>query len=147
MAVTVKQKFIHMAPRKLRLVADTVRGQGIDTALTSLLVSPRIAAKPVMHAIKSAANAAQSQNVTGNLMVKEIFVDEGPALKRRILKSRGRASRMEHRMSHITVTLDTAVAKAPKRVPTNARQLEGGSEQPMKTGSRGTSAKAEKKEA
>ena len=122
MAVTVKQKFIHMAPRKLRLVADTVRGKGLDMAMTTLLVTPRIAAKPVLHALKSAANAAQAQNVTGNLMVKEIFVDEGPAMKRRIIKSRGRATRMEHRMSHITVVLDAAVAKAPKKAAKPAEE-------------------------
>ncbi len=116
MAVTIHQKFIHMAPRKLRLVADLVRGKNVDAALTILLVNPRIASKPVMHAIKSAANAAQAQNVTGTLAVKEIFVDEGPALKRRILKSKGRATKMEHRMSHITVTLDAAIAKPAKPV-------------------------------
>ncbi len=121
MSVKIQQKFIHMAPRKIRLVADTVRGQGLSAAMTSLLVVNRIAAKPVLHALKSAANAAQSQNVTGNLMVKEIFVDEGPALKRRILKSKGRATRMEHRMSHITVVLDTAIEKPAKPV----RKLRG----------------------
>lgn len=156
MSVTIKQKFIHMAPRKLRLVADIVRGQGLDKALTNLMVTNRIAAKPVMHAIKSAANAAKDQNVTGNLMVKEIFVDEGPALKRRILKSKGRATRMEHRMSHITVVLDAMTEPAPKparkirgkkSAPANARQLESGSEQPVKTGSQGTSDNNEEKDA
>lgn len=115
MAVTIKQRFIHMAPRKLRLVADTVRGKTLDKAYSTLAVMPKIAVRPVLHAIKSAASAANQQQLSGNLTITSIFVDEGPAMKRRILKSRGRATRMEHRMSHLTVTLDAIVA-APKKV-------------------------------
>jgi large subunit ribosomal protein L22 len=105
MAVTIKQRFIHMAPRKLRLVADVVRGASTDTAVAKLTVMPKIAANPILHAVKSAMSAARQQELTGQLIVAQIFVDEGPAMKRRILKSKGRATKMEHRMSHITVTL------------------------------------------
>lgn len=112
MAVTIKQRFIHMAPRKLRLVADTVRGKSLDKAYATLAVMPKVAVRPVLHAIKSAASAAHQQQLSGNLTITAIYVDEGPAMKRRILKSRGRATRMEHRMSHLTVTVDATAPKA-----------------------------------
>lgn len=112
MSITIKQKFVHMAPRKLRLVADTVRGKSTDLALKSLTVSPKVAAKPITAAIKSAISAAKQKDTGNNsLTIAAILIDEGPAMKRRILKSRGRASRMEHRMSHITVTVAPSAAK------------------------------------
>jgi large subunit ribosomal protein L22 len=108
--VTIQQKFIHMAPRKLRLVADLVRGKNADAAYASLAVLPKAAAKPVQHAIKSAVSAAkQSNSEETNLIISAIFVDEGPALKRRIFRAKGRATAMEHRMSHLTVSVAPAV--------------------------------------
>ncbi len=110
MSYKVQQKFIHMAPRKLRLVADVVRGQSVETAVAHLQVMPKIAAQPLLQAIKAAVNAAKQKHHEGPLTVATIMIDEGPALKRRILKSRGRASRMEHRMSHITVIVEAPTA-------------------------------------
>jgi large subunit ribosomal protein L22 len=107
MSVTVKQRFIHMTARKLRLVAHTVRGQSTDSALAMLAVMPRAAAEPLLHAVKSAVSAAQKQQPNDSFVIKSLYIDEGPALKRRILRSRGRSSRMEHRMSHITLEIDT----------------------------------------
>lgn len=112
MSITVKQRFVHMAPRKLRLVADAVRGKSVDQATDSLAIMNKVAAKTLSAAIRSAVTAAKSKNEEGNLIISSIFIDEGPAMKRRILKSRGRASRMEHRMSHITVTVARADAPA-----------------------------------
>lgn len=124
MSVTVKQKFIHMAPRKLRLVADSVRGKAADAAYASLTIMPRAAAKPVMHAIKSAVAAAKQQDLGTSLVISAVFVDEGPALKRRIFRSRGRATRMEHRMSHLTLTVTPAQAKVKqaKKAPQNTAE-------------------------
>ncbi len=115
MSITVKQRFIHMAPRKLRLVADAIRGKSADVAFVTLAGMPRVATKPVAHALKSAISAARSQNQEGDLRVMTIYIDEGPALKRRILRSRGRASRMEHRMSHLTLTLESQPLKKAKK--------------------------------
>lgn len=114
MNVTVEQRFVHMAPRKLRLVADVVRGKSADEATATLTVMPRVAAKPVLMAIKAAVNAAKQKQQDGPFVVSAIFVNEGPAMKRRILKSRGRASRMEHRMSHISVTVAAGTVSAKK---------------------------------
>ncbi len=108
MSVTVKQKFIHMPARKLRLVANLIRGKSTDRASLQLAGLPQVATEPIAKAIKSAQSAAKQQELNGPLVIAQIFIDEGPALKRRIMKSRGRASRMEHRMSHLTLTLDSA---------------------------------------
>ncbi len=97
-----------MAPRKLRLVADTVRGKTAVAASGILAVMPRAAVKPIGHAIKSAVSAAQQQtgSKTGDWLIKILTVDEGPAMKRRRMISRGRATPVEHRMSHITVSVE-----------------------------------------
>ncbi len=121
---TIKQRFIHMTPRKLRLVADSIRGQAVDQAIAALTVTPKVAARPVMAALKSALAAAKqtTPDVT-NFAVAVIYVDEGPALKRRILRSKGRASRMEHRMSHLTVSIaPMAPAKPTTKSKITARQ-------------------------
>lgn len=120
--VTIQQKFIHMAPRKLRLVADLVRGKNAAAAYSALAVLPKAASKPLQHAIKSAVTAAKQQNLGEDFTIATIFVDEGPALKRRIFRSRGRATRMEHRMSHLTLTVAPVEASAkPVRRGKNAK--------------------------
>ncbi len=114
---TVKQRFIHMAPRKLRLIADAVRGQSLDRANAFLTVTPRVAAHPISAAIKSAVAAEKQTNGdwSGDYIISTVFVDEGPALKRRILRGRGRSSKMEHRMSHLTLTIAPLPAPQPKK--------------------------------
>jgi large subunit ribosomal protein L22 len=114
MSTTVKQRFIHMTARKLRLVADSVRGKSTDVALAELMLMPRTASKPIAHAVRSAIASAKRENPDQALKIESIFIDEGPALKRRIFKSRGRATRMEHRMSHLTVTVAPTEAKATR---------------------------------
>ena len=122
MSTTVKQRFIHATARKLRLVAGVVRGKPAETALQTLAVTPKAAAKPVMHAVKSALASAKRDNPNGQFIISAIFIDEGPALKRRILHSRGRASRMEHRMSHITLTLEPTDTKAEVKKKSKKRK-------------------------
>ncbi len=123
MSVTIKQRFIHMTARKLRLVADSVRGKSTDSAIAALTIMPKAAAAPVKQAVKAAISAAKAQNQEGKLVIAAIFIDEGPALKRRIMRSRGRSSRMEHRMSHITVTVDPepVIDSAPKAAKTKEK--------------------------
>jgi large subunit ribosomal protein L22 len=102
---TVKQRFIHMTARKLRRAADSIRGKEVNQALAELRVMPLRAARPLAHAVKSAQTAAKQNTSSQTYTIATIYIDEGPAMKRRILKSRGRATRMEHRMSHITVSV------------------------------------------
>ncbi len=101
-------KYIRMSPQKIRLVADLIRGKKVQEARNILLYTRKYAAGAIAHVLKSAvANAAQNPNIDENILyVKEIFVDQGPALKRWRAAAQGRAAGIRKRSSHITVILD-----------------------------------------
>jgi large subunit ribosomal protein L22 len=100
-------KYIHMSPRKVRLVVDLVRNRGVAEALGMLRFLPKAAAKPVEKAIRSAAaNAEESFGLSSSdLYVAKIMADEGPTLKRGQAGPRGRYKPMLKRSTHITVVL------------------------------------------
>ncbi|MEW6333811.1 MAG: 50S ribosomal protein L22 [Thermodesulfobacteriota bacterium] len=100
-------KYIRMSPQKVRLVADLVRGKKIEEAKQILLFTRKYAAEPVSKVLNSAvANAKQNPNIDENILyVKEIYVDNGPSLKRWRARAQGRAAAIKKRMSHITVVL------------------------------------------
>lgn len=108
---TVKQRFIHTGARKLRLLADVIRGKELEKAKKVLAVLPQRGAKTMTEIVNSAESAAKSQSLEGNLIIHSICVDEGPAMKRRVLAGRGRAARFEHRMSHVTLTVTAQESK------------------------------------
>lgn len=98
-------KFIHMSPRKIRLVADLVRDLSVVQARKQLAFSKKAAAKPVLKVVNSAiANAGDSVDLE-NVFVKEIFVDEGPTIKRYMPRAHGRSAPIRKRTSHISVTI------------------------------------------
>ena len=101
-------KYIRMSPQKVRLVVDLVRGKKVQEASNILLFTRKYAAGIVAKVLKSAvANAAQNPNIDENtLYVKEIFVDQGPSLKRWRARAQGRAAGIKKRTSHITVVVD-----------------------------------------
>lgn len=101
-------KYIRMSPQKVRLVADLIRGKNVQEARNILLFTRKYAAGVVANVLKSAvANAAQNPNIDENILyVKEIYVDQGPALKRWRARAQGRAAGIKKRSSHITVILD-----------------------------------------
>lgn len=103
-------KHIRISPQKARLVADTVRGQKVETAINNLRFMPKKGAKIIKKVIESAvANASQSPDIdVDTLFVKTIFINGGPMLKRFRPRAMGRASRILKRTSHITVVLDEA---------------------------------------
>ena len=80
MEFTAKKKFMRVTPRKLRLVADTVRGKGIQTAIDSLRFSEKRWSKDVMKLLQSALNnATQSRGVNVDLLfVKQFVLIRGP---------------------------------------------------------------------
>jgi len=100
-------KYIRMSPQKVRLVADLVRGKKIEEAKRILLYTRKYAAEPVSKVLNSAvASAKQNPNIDENILyVKEIYVDNGPSLKRWRARAQGRAAAIKKRMSHITVVL------------------------------------------
>ncbi len=100
-------RFLRMAPRKVRLVADQVRGQPVEEALKALRFSPRAASRPLKKLIESAvANAENNHGLDiDTLWVREIRVDEGPTLKRWRPRAQGRAFPVMKRTSHVSVVL------------------------------------------
>ncbi len=100
-------KYIRMSPRKVRLVADLVRGRDVPEALVMLRFLPKAAARPVEKVIRSAvANAEDTYGVSSeDLFVASITADEGPTLKRGQPGPRGRFKPILKRSTHITVML------------------------------------------
>lgn len=109
-----KLRFLRMSPRKVRLVADLVRGMNVDQAIGQLRFSPKLAARPVRKLIESAAaNATQNHEMDRSLLfVQEIRVNDGPTLKRFRPRAHGRAGAIRKRSSHVYVTLAQREGKA-----------------------------------
>jgi ribosomal protein L22 len=105
--VNARARFVRVAPRKARLVADQVRGLSLADAQTLLRFSPRSAAQDISKVIASAAANAENNHdlIADELVVKDISVDEGPTLKRYRPRALGRATRINKRTSHIKVAL------------------------------------------
>ena len=105
--VKAKARYVRIAPRKARLIADQVRGMHIEQARALLEFSPRGAAHPIQKLINSAAaNAENNHDLIGDEMrVSSITVDEGPTLRRFRPRAMGRATPINKRTSHITVAL------------------------------------------
>ncbi|QFG00861.1 50S ribosomal protein L22 [Psychrobacillus glaciei] len=100
-------KTVRIAPRKVRLVVDLIRGKQIGEAIAILQLTPKAASPVVEKVLKSAvANAEHNYDLDiNNLVVSEVFVDEGPTLKRFRPRAMGRASAINKRTSHITVVV------------------------------------------
>ena len=100
-------KYVRMAPRKTRMVIDMIRNLPVAKALEVLQFSTRAASEPVEKVLRSAiANAVNNNGLRADdLYVKLAYVDEGPTLKRIRPRAKGSASRINKRMSHITVVV------------------------------------------
>ena len=99
---------VRISPRKVRMVADAVRGKSVSQAMSILTFTRKKAAFPVQKLLKSAvANAVENDGVgdVDNLMIDRIAVDEGPTLKRFTPRARGRATPIRKRTSHIRIAL------------------------------------------
>ena len=105
MEVKATEKYIRTSPRKLRLMADLVRGKKVDRALIILKFLPTPSAKDLAKAIQSAAaNAENNFEMTpSDLKISKIFVDGGRVMKRFRAGPRGRVKPFVRRSSHITV--------------------------------------------
>lgn len=106
-------RYVRQSPRKMRLVADLIRGQGVNQAYATLQFSPKKAARTFEKVLRSAvANAAYKADEQGErvdldeLYVKRAFVSEGPTLRRWRARAMGRASPIRRRTSHVTVIVD-----------------------------------------
>jgi large subunit ribosomal protein L22 len=103
------------SPRKMRLLADQIRGKQISYAISILSISTRHAARPLRKLLESAVgNYTQKypEAEVPNLYVKTIFVDSASSLKRVRPAPQGRAYRVRKRSNHVTIILDQLAAKA-----------------------------------
>jgi large subunit ribosomal protein L22 len=105
--VRASSRYVRVAPRKARLVADQVRGMHIERARALLDFSPRTAAQDIRKLIESAASNAENNHdlIADEMKIAEITVDEGPTLRRFRPRALGRAGRINKRTSHIAVAL------------------------------------------
>jgi large subunit ribosomal protein L22 len=107
-------RYVRIAPRKARLVADEVRGKSYPEAVSLLQFTNRRAAGIIGDVLKSAAANAEhnSDADPDELRIKTIKVDEGPTIKRYRPRAMGRATMIRKRTSHITVELEPPVGAA-----------------------------------
>jgi large subunit ribosomal protein L22 len=98
MATRATLRFTRQAPRKMRLVADQIRGKSVEKALNILAFSEKESAEVIKKVLESAiANAEHNDNADiDELKIVEIFVDAGPTLKRMMPRARGRADRLPY---------------------------------------------------
>ncbi|OTA42251.1 MAG: 50S ribosomal protein L22 [Symbiobacterium thermophilum] len=113
MEVKASARYVRIAPRKVRVVIDLVRGKSVNEALALLKFIPKRAAVPVAKVIASAAaNAEHNYNLNrDNLYIAKAYVDQGPTLKRYHPRQRGQAFPILKRTSHITVVVKEKEAK------------------------------------
>jgi len=119
MPVTVKLRRLGIAPRKVRLVADLVRGKSVEEAQTILNFTVKKAAHPLLKLLKSAIASARHDFKgldESNLRIVKITVDQGPKYKRWRPRARGVAYEIQKKTSHITLVLDEIAKKTKKKV-------------------------------
>ena len=110
MEVTAKLRYLQGSPQKVRLVADLIRGKGVQDAANILHHTEKKAARDLEKLLRSAVANAESREEpvdVDRLYVKEIYVNQGPSLKRFRPQPMGRAFRILKRQSHVTLKLDT----------------------------------------
>ena len=117
--VRAAAKWVRITPRKARLVVEHIRGRTVPEARTMLAFSERAAAREIDKLLRSAvANAEANHNLIGDdLVVKSVYVDEGPTIKRWRARARGRAAQIRKRMCHITLTLAPSTTATVIRAP------------------------------
>ena len=105
MEVNATAKYIRIAPRKLRIVMNLIRGKKVSEAFAILKYTPKVGAEVVEKVLRSAvANAEHNNDMNvDNLYVSTCYVDQGPTLKRIHPRSRGQAFKILKHSSHVTV--------------------------------------------
>ncbi len=103
-------RYLRIAPRKVRAVANIIRGKKLEDALAILEFTRRSAAAPLAKMLKAAlANATNAENIdVDSLKIKEIQVDQGPTIKRYRPRAMGRATLVQKKTSHVSVLLEDA---------------------------------------
>ena len=100
-------KHVRIAPRKIRIVADLVRGKNVSEAMAILKFTPKVGSKVVEKVIRSAAANAEHNNDMNvdALYISEIFVDQDSTMQRIHPRSRGQVFKILKKSSHVTVVV------------------------------------------
>lgn len=128
--ITVSAKDLPVAPRKLRLVIDVVRGKSLPEALVVLRFMNKKAAGYAIKVLKQAVAAANEERLTiETLRISNIQADKGQSFKRRMIGSRGRSSLIVKQRSHLKISVAPMAAPVKRQ---SRRVSEGGLEYPVK---------------
>ena len=112
MEATAKLNNVPTSPRKMRLIADLIRGMDVDLALNTLKFDAKVGSKRLEKLVLSAISNWQEKNKDqkiedADLFIKEIFVNGGKMIKRLRPAPQGRAHRIRKRSNHVTIVLDS----------------------------------------
>ena len=136
--VRAASKYLRISPRKARLVVEHIRGRTVPEARTMLAFSERAAARDIEKLLRSAvANAEANHGLIGDdLVVKAVYVDAGPVIKRWRARARGRSARIRKRTCHVHLTLVPGMTATVTRATPPATE-----EKPKRTSRRKAAAK------
>lgn len=113
---TAKINYLKIAPRKVRLIANTLKGLSVSEAEAQLMLRLQRSATPLLKLIRSAVSNARNQKMdTSKLFVSSILVNQGPMLKRSLPRAQGRATPIHKKMSHVVLVLSEAEQKLTNR--------------------------------
>ena len=120
MEAIAKLNNVPTSPRKMRLIADLIRGMGVDLALNTLKFDSKIGSKKLEKLLLSAISNWQEKNKEekiedAELYIKEIYVNGGKMIKRLRPAPQGRAHRIRKRSNHVTIVLDSLNKQNKKR--------------------------------
>ncbi len=129
MEAVAKLNNVPTSPRKMRLLADLIRGMEVDKALGVLQFNPKHPAVPLYKLLKSAINNWEQKNTDAkvedaNLIVKTIMVDGGRVIRRMRPAPQGRGYRIRKRSNHVTIIVDSKTNGAATKNTTNAEAAE-----------------------
>ena len=119
MEAIAKLNNVPTSPRKMRLIADLIRGMDVDLALNTLKFDAKIGSKRMEKLVLSAISNWQEKNKDqkiedADLFIKEIFVNGGKMIKRLRPAPQGRAHRIRKRSNHVTMVLDSLIKENKK---------------------------------
>ena len=119
MEAVAKLNNVPTSPRKMRLIADLIRGMGVDLALNTLKFDSKIGSKRLEKLLLSAISNWQEKNKDkkieeSDLFIKEIFVNGGRMIKRLRPAPQGRAHRIRKRSNHVTIVIDSLTKEIKK---------------------------------
>lgn len=114
--ITAKLNYLKIAPRKVRLVVNGLKGLPIVEAEAQLLMRNRRSAPVILKLLRSAvANAKNKKMDTGKLMISSVLVNQGPIMKRFLPRAQGRATPLQKKTSHVVLTLSESEEVKPVR--------------------------------